>query len=653
MHKALLTLILLLTVLPTLVRAVPLPLTLAAGMKQAVSEGEPVVLTLTLHNNGSERLTINGSAFEPSSFHIIITDGMGRVVPHTADGERVLTPPTGAFANAIVELNPGQTLRYRFNLPRLFDLSRTGIYTVNVSRHLWPQTWPPPPGNAPRQEMTLIAPPLRLRMEKDADADSGSTPFKSPHSHQTFLYMISRYDIGVSRWRVGEDGHVSFVFDLSQVAPVPFVGKGADSIVATPDGRFLYVGNSDNNTVSQFRIGIDGELSPLSPATVPAQQFSGLRYGDPKVYDARHRLTRHVRLPGLDPLSGSVAGPNEGHGQGLAFSPSGRFAFALSQKTYMANSDGSAPNDLIVPLRVAPDGTLTALPGAQIPHGPKPLWPGYQPFHCTMLTVDPTGRFLVVVNPAYLDCYRIGLDGSLTLLGATPQEGDLDSVFFLPGGHIVYALNHNPPSLRAFRFDNQHGLVPAGLDMPNGVPFDAKIASAIAPTPLHWGPNVNGLEMSARLPDDVMPANAPVVLTVVLRNVTSHPIWLGTGGTDMASFRLSVVGPQRQSPGVLRGPGEPATAAVPLLAAGRDLLEPAGPTHKPLGQLVLPSGGRHQYRFVLSRLADLTVAGNYTIQVSRVLPGGRAVASPTLHVLLEGTFNGITRSGNGEELDVL
>lgn len=650
MHKTILTLIILLTFLPATVYAVPPPITLTADMKQAIPERQPVLLTLALHNNGSERLTINGSAFEASSFQITIMDSRGQAVPRTAFGERVLTPPTAVSANAIVELNPGQTLRYRFNLARLFDLSRAGSYAVSVSRHLWPQTWPPPPGNAPRQEMTLTSPLLKLRMGKDANADSGLTLFTLPRSHQTFLYMISRYDTGVSRCRVGEDGHMSFVFDPFQIAPVPFVGKGADSIVATPDGHFLYVGNSDNNTVSQFRIGIDGELSPLSPATVPAQQFSGLRYGAPKIYDPRHRPAQHARLPGLDPLSDSVAGPNEGRGQGLAFSPSGQFAFALSQNTYIANSDGSAPHDLIVPLRVAPDGTLTALPGPQIPHGPKPLSPGYRPPHCTMLTVDPTGRFLVVVNPAYLDCYRIGLDGSLTLLGTTTQEGNLDSVFFLPGGHIVYALNHNPPSLQAFRFDNQHGLVPAGLDMPNGVPFAASIASAVAPTPLHWGPNRNGLEMSARLPDDVMPVNTPIVLTVMLRNVTSHPIRLSAPGMDMALFHLVLVGPHRQFPGVLRGGVEWATEAIPLLAAGHDLLNSPGTGG---AALVLPPGRQRQYRFILSRLADLTVAGNYTIQVSRRLSSGKTVSAPTVHVLLEGPFNGITRSGNGEELNVL
>ena len=39
-------------------------------------------------------------------------------------------------------------------------------------------------------------------------------------------------------------------------------------------------------------------------------------------------------------------------------------------------------------------------------------------------------------------------------------------------------------------------------------------------------------------------ASSPVVLMVVLRNVILHPVQLGTAGSDMALFQLSLVGPQ-------------------------------------------------------------------------------------------------------------
>lgn len=694
------------------------PFTLTARMERSVPEGQPAVLALALHNNGTKRLMIGGSAFEQSSFHLTVTDGAGRAVPRTAVGERVLTPPTVVFANATVIIGPGQTLQYRFNLARLFDLSRAGDYAVSAGRTLAPWPFAPAPPKrgtpAPPEMTSLTVGPLKFGMLENSDAASGMTARVPPPGHQTFLYMASQYNLGVSRYRVGADGSVSLAFDPSAPGsgaptPAPALGAGPDALVATPDGRYLYAGNAGDNTVSQFRIGDDGVLSPLSPPKVPAQKFPGHLFMDPHgrflyalsnwgntLYavgpDGRlavtalmptdvwakdrdhnvvpadvgvidptgtflyacngltcvYRLAPDGRVTALPAPASAAFGPNGGRENVIALSPSGKFAFVG-----VSRQNGSAFFDLVVPMRVAQDGTLTPIAGAaktpQTPSYPK----GFQPFQCSTLAVDPTGRFLVVLNPAFLDCYRIGADGSLIPLGMTEQKGDMDSVFFLSGSPLAYVHNRNStftPSLLAFRLDDRQGLIPAGVDMPDGVAFDATVAATVAPVSERWGATAGGLAVSARLSGDVLPAAAPVVLTVVLKNVTGHAIRLGTAGADMASFRLSLIGPQRQSPGVLRGGGEPAAGAVPLLAAGHDLLDTPGTDGT---ALMLPPVGERQYRFVLSRLADLTVAGNYTIQVSRVLPSGATAASPVLHVLLEGPFNGVVRIENGRGLEVL
>ena len=703
---------------PTQLEVTSAPFTLTARMERAVPEGQPVVLTLALHNGGAKSLVIGGGAFEESSFHLTVTDGAGRAVPRTADGERVLTPPTSVFGNPTVMINPGQTLQYRFNLARLFDLSRAGNYAVSAGRTLTPWLFglsaPKPDVPAPPKVTSLTIGPLPFRMAEDSAAAGGLTALKPPPGHQTFLYMASQYNPGVSRYRVGADGSVSFAFDPSAPgsgapAPAPALGAGPDALVTSPDGRCLYAGNAGDNTVSQFRIGDDGVLSPLSPPKVPAQKFPGHLFMDPhgrflyalsnwgnSLYaigpDGRlavtalmptdvwakdrdhnvvpsdvgvidpsgtflyacngptcvYRLASDGRVTALPAPASGVFGPNGGRENAIALSPSGKFAFVG-----VSRQNGSAFFDLVVPMRVAQDGSLTPVAGAaktpQTPSYPK----GFQPFQCSTLAVDPTGRFLVVLNPGFLDCYRIGADGSLTPLGITEQKGDMDSVFFLPGNSLAYVHNRNStftPSLLAFRLDDRQGLIPAGVDIPDSVPFDATVAAAVAPVSERWGPTAGGLAVSARLPGDVFPAAGPLVLTVVLKNVTSHPIRLGTAGADMASFRLSLAGPERQSPGSLSGPGEPAVVTVPLLAAGHDLLDAPATGG---ARLVLPPGGERQYRFVLSRLADLTVAGFYTIRVSRVLPGGAAVPSPLLHVLLEGPYNGIIRSGNEGGLDAL
>ena len=99
--------------------------------------------------------------------------------------------------------------------------------------------------------------------------------------------MASQYDAGISRYRLGADGSLSFAFDpktsdAGHAASSPTLGAGSDALVTSPDGRFLYAGCAGDNTVSQFRIGDDGVLSPLSPPKVPAGKFLRHLLIDPK-----------------------------------------------------------------------------------------------------------------------------------------------------------------------------------------------------------------------------------------------------------------------------------------------------------------------------------------------------------------------------------
>lgn len=681
------------------------PVTLDASMEQsAYREGQPVMLALTLHNDAAMNL-YTASAFEESAFQITVIDEAGRPVPHTAVGERVLTPPTVVRSNSIRDFSPGQTLSYRFNLARLFDLSRAGVYTVTVNRRFRPWVLPRPAIDTPAQEIVLSAGPLTVQMEEDAAAVSGLTAYAPPPSRQPFLYMTGPGGNGVGRYRVGEDGSVSFAFPPAHAAPLPPAKDGFHSIIATPDERFLYVGNGGDSTVSQFRVGDDGVLLPLSPPTVPAHHFpsyptpllmdpkghylynlAGTLYAigpdgrltvtasvsnDPPAKNSDPRITGHDynvtasanavmnvdgtflytslgltrgyrlapdgALAALSPPVGLLSERNRSNDMALALVPSGKFAY-VGTSTTLSN----AFFDQIVTMRVAPDGTLSALPGVTIPKGPPSEWPNQSKPDCAGLAVDPSGRFLIVINPQYLACYRIGPDGSLAPLEAKVSGAGFFSVLFGPVGHVLYAVDRYADKFTAFRLDDRSGLVPAGVNLPSGLLIADCIGSAYAPTPLKWGKAAGGMIVSASLPADVLPADAPVVLTVRLKNVTKHPIRLGTTGEDMSSFRLAVVGPQRQSPGILRGGGEPLAVSVPLLAAGHDLLDAPGPSTAPV---VLPPGGQRQCRFVLTRLADLTVAGNYTVQITRTLPGGMAVASPIVPFLVDGSFDGRIRDG--------
>jgi hypothetical protein len=308
----------------------------------------------------------------------------------------------------------------------------------------------------------------------------------------------------------------------------------------------------------------------------------------------------------------------------------------VTSKPDGAAGDNTTSGSLVVPLRVSPAGGLVPLPDSQAAPAPKSLIPTDGG-----LVVDPSGRFLLLYStiPSLIARYRIGPDGSLASLGVTPTNGQPVALTFGPGGRTVYALNRYYNSVSTFRLDNGGGLTKVGLDTPNGGPFVAGFALANAPTPQVWGPAAGGVEVSARLEREVFTLDAPVVLTVVLRNVTSHSIGLGSVGADMPSFHLTVTGPRRQSWGALGPGGEPATEVIPFLSAGQDLLGAPSPSGAPL---VLPPGAQRQYRLVLSRIADLSVAGNYTVRVSRTLPGVVAAVAPPLHLRIDNLYDGLS-----------
>ncbi len=682
---------------PQQVKTTVSPFTLTATLDRNVAEGQPAVLDLSLHNGGVQSLIIDGSAFEQASFQFTITDAAGQPVPRTADGNRVLTPPMAVSANATVIISPGQTIPYQFNLARLFDLSHAGDYAVHVTRTLRPQVWSSQ-GIQNQPLVTLTVPPLKVRMVETADAASGPIDATPPRG-ATYLYLTTPYSPGVSRYRVAEDGSISFSLDPGAppgVSPpnppsVQTYGMAPGAPIATPDGRFVYWGNN-NGTISQFRVGDDGVLVPLVPATVPVSKGPGALLMDPRghfLYDLDglaypigpngrlntaasvanslipasalgswgvtpngsllyicngltygYRFSGDGRMVPLPVPTAAAAGGQMGRDNAIAFMPSGQIAFIGT-----STQGGTAYFDRVTAMRVAADGSMTPLPGSSVQTAPPSPVVNQVIHDSTFLAVDPHGRFLFVGDTqGTVSSYRIGSSGRLTALGTTQAPSDITSLFFIPGRSLAYAVSRNPPALLAFRTNDKQGLVPADVDMPSDAPFGAALAVGTAPGSDRWGAAAGGLQIALRLPATTLPAIQPIIVTVLLRNVTTRPLSLGQNGDALSSLGLTVTGPPAQITGGLRGLGENATATVPLLAAGRDLLDAPTRNGPPF---VLPPGGVRAYRLTLSRLADMTVAGFYTVQVSRALPGGATASSPVVTLLREGPFNGINWYGSG------
>jgi len=86
------------------------------------------------------------------------------------------------------------------------------------------------------------------------------------HPNGQFLYAVATNtpDNVVAQFRINVDGTIT---PLSP-STVP-AGNFTSSVSISPDGMYLYVTDQNDNAISQFRINADGTLTPLAPPSVP------------------------------------------------------------------------------------------------------------------------------------------------------------------------------------------------------------------------------------------------------------------------------------------------------------------------------------------------------------------------------------------------
>ncbi len=99
-------------------------------------------------------------------------------------------------------------------------------------------------------------------------AGVGPAPVVLANGH---AYVVNVGDGSVSQYDLAADN------SLVPMNPPTVVNSGMKTLgvmpsaaIVDPTGSYLYVANSGDDTLSQFSIGADGRLTPLAPATVPA-----------------------------------------------------------------------------------------------------------------------------------------------------------------------------------------------------------------------------------------------------------------------------------------------------------------------------------------------------------------------------------------------
>jgi 6-phosphogluconolactonase (cycloisomerase 2 family) len=190
---------------------------------------------------------------------------------------------------------------------------------------------------------------------------------------------------------------------LVPMASSPFsTGAGPSGISIDPLGRFAYVPNLLDSSVSAYTIGADGTLTRTTPATFAA---------------------------GTAP-------------QSVVVDPSGRFV-------YTANNTS---NDVSAFSIVAASGNLTPIPGSPFAAGTG----------ANSLTIDPSGQFVYVADgtAGNISAYTIDpTSGALAQIVNSPfPAGSLPrSVTVDPSGTFVYAPNLNSDNISVFKIDPASG----------------------------------------------------------------------------------------------------------------------------------------------------------------------------------------------------
>jgi 6-phosphogluconolactonase (cycloisomerase 2 family) len=237
-------------------------------------------------------------------------------------------------------------------------------------------------------------------------------------SRRQTAYITTPLNNGVSAYRLDTN-----TGGFKQILGSPYVtGISPTSVVVDPSGKFVYVSNAGENTISFYKIDSTGALTEVTPRTPTQMQPSALII-DPAgkllfaVNSASNTISSYsigssgaltvtsgspYQTSGFTPIRGSIT-------------PSGKFL-------YVTNSNSAT----ITGFSIDSSGALTPVPNSPIAVGNAPNW----------IAIDPSGKFLYVANLE---------DGTFSGFAIDATSGGLTSMSGSPFG-VVSGTNITPVS---------------------------------------------------------------------------------------------------------------------------------------------------------------------------------------------------------------
>jgi 6-phosphogluconolactonase len=245
-----------------------------------------------------------------------------------------------------------------------------------------------------------------LGQDGSASADASSVP-------AGFAYAVNQSGATVSQLSISSNGALAALTPPS----VPCELR-PNSLAVDPSGKYLYVVNERGATsasygsISQYTIGADGSLTPMTPATI-ANDY----------------------------------GPSD-----IAVDPSGKHAYAI---TFYYPSGGTQLRS-VAQYTIGADGTLTPMsPGAVAITGSNPQF----------IAIHPSGNFLYVSDGSgVVDQYTIDpTTGALSAM--TPATVPFP---FSTAGHTAFAITVHPSGKWAYVTDYYGGIAEYTIDATSG-----------------------------------------------------------------------------------------------------------------------------------------------------------------------------------------
>lgn len=265
-----------------------------------------------------------------------------------------------------------------------------------------------------------------------------------------FLFAVNAGSNQVSSFRVTASG--------LQLASVVASG-GTMPTSVTVRGRVLYVLNAGGTgNITGFRVRHDGELTPIPGSTRPLSTSTSAPAQVEFTPDGRwlvvaERATNTLSTYRVD-REGRASGPIVNASSGVT-----PFGFAFDRRGHLIVSEafgGAADASATSSYRVRRDGRLSVISPSVRTTETAACW--------TVVTRN--GKFAYVTNTgsASVSGYRVGHDGSLTLLdgdgktgttGASPIDAALDRA-----SRFLYTLDASGRTISGFRVKADGALVP-------------------------------------------------------------------------------------------------------------------------------------------------------------------------------------------------